>query len=140
MCYVAYKYDKEGSTPRIANEDIECVKMLERNLRNGCTYAPYQSTLYHKTKDKKCTKTAKINPVVGYLTGTHLIEAIVINEGIHAYRSNSLSLNNMKSLYTFYPIRIFCKAVIPKGTTYYMNEKGEIVTEKLIVYRECTKY
>ena len=138
---------------KIATEDLKCYKIVSK-----FNYEPFFRP-YFRCNDSPMiyevgkTYYGKICPekVAG---GANLI---AIHEGIHCYDlsvhifhrdkyevyRDKYEVNYLLPCGIFLKLGIFssrtdCKAVlmectIPKGTLYYMNDKGEIVTEKLII-------
>ena len=133
---------------KIATEDLKCYKIVSK-----FNYEPFFRP-YFRCNDSPMiyevgkTYYSKICPTKA-MEDTGLI---TIHEGIHCY---DLSVHICKFHRDKYEVRYllpygeflkigafssrtYCKAVlmectIPKGTLYYMNDKGEIVTEKLII-------
>jgi hypothetical protein len=85
-------------------------KSLEVNYKAECFYIVEG---FHSYKNKPTLKTAVINS-----KPRHVFDVGIIRQGfdIQYFNSNSCVMT--------------CK--IPKGTTYYVNEEGEIVSECLI--------
>lgn len=144
----------------VAKEDIEVRKMLlkerEELFDNPSFVSPYQFMKYvigigYVTKINPCHDFPRhafprIDP-----------SRITINEGLHCYNPskcrfvkhenflitvyllcNSKNLaEQAKNTVCFpadrYRYPVLMKAIIPKGTTYYENDSGEIVSERLIV-------
>ena len=144
----------------IAKEDIEVRKMLlkeRKELFNNPSFvSPYQFMKY-KIGIGYVTK---INPLHAFpLSGSSYI---TIKEGLHCYspskcrfvkRENFQGETNIITVYLLcdsknlaeqardtvcfqanrYRYPVLMKCIIPKGTTYYENKRGEIVSEKLII-------
>ena len=80
---------------------------------------------------------SKINPEHGVM--------YFINEGLHCYSTKCTFIYNYNGVLVTCPINTFSypnglyttaviiKGYIPPNTTYYINEKGEIVTESLVL-------
>jgi hypothetical protein len=133
---------------KIATEDLKCYKIVLK-----FSYEPFFRPYY------RCNKSPIIYEVgktyYGVICPAKVIEdtdLITIHEGIHCYDLSVLICKFYKDKYEVkyllphgvflnlgtFSSRTYCKAVlmectIPKGTIYYMNDKGEIVTEKLII-------
>ena len=52
-----------------------------------------------------------------------------INIGLHCFASNEAAVRYLGGFWNYNLILV--KAVIPEGTKYFINEHGEIITEKL---------
>lgn len=155
MCWVGKTEHKH-----VAKEDIEVRKMLlkerEELFDNPSFVSPYQFMKYvigigYVTKINPCHSFPQFDS-----------SRITINEGFHCYSPSKCrfvkheNLQGETSVITVYllcdsknlaeqarnticfPADIYrnpvvMKAIIPKGTTYYENDSGEIVSEKLIV-------
>lgn len=152
MCWtgkVKHKY--------VAKENIEVRKILLKERKeffdNPSFVSPYQFMKY----EIGIGYVTKINPCHGFDDPSR----ITINEGLHCYspskckfvnHKNSKGKTSVITVYLFdyknlavqarntvcfpadiYRYPVLMKAIIPKGTTYYENDSGEIVSEKLIV-------
>ena len=149
MCWIGKISDK-----RIAKKDMIVHKVLMKfDDGESVTYSsPYQHSKYKLGKQyetKICPHTFGSKPEEGL---------IWISFGLHCYstdcwhtRANGgykeekpyMIVINFKKEGEFITYRKYCdgyptlmKAVIPAGTTYYENKKGEIVAEKLIIKEE----
>ena len=151
MCWFGERKHK-----RVAKEDIRCKKVFYRQLghiRNRYV-SPVMKTMYVKGE------TYESDIVI-----TRGISRWKIDEGIHCYNMKKVDVERIKSesgerlvvkipfatdnygnkhhLCTYYGNDIGMEAVvleciIPKGSVYYENLGGEIVTEKLIIGEEIT--
>jgi hypothetical protein len=155
MCWtgkVEHKY--------VAKENIEVRKMLlkerEELFDNPSFVSPYQFMKY----EIGIGYVTKINPFHAFQQSDP--SRITINEGLHCYspskcrfvkHENSQGETSVINVYLLcnfknlaeqvrnticfpadgYRYPVVMKAIIPKGTTYYENDSGEIVSEKLIV-------
>lgn len=128
MCWKSYRYSDKKCF--VAETDIKTFKIL--SLRKHTLYAYYQNYKY---------TIGKINSV----NSLELVED-TISEGFHSYDINNdylsvlggiliLGKNNIEFLdYYSYGNRIVkVECTIPKGSMYYRNSYGEIVSDKLIV-------
>lgn len=152
MCWVGKTEDIH-----IAKEDIEVRKVLLRERFNNPSFvSPYQFMNY-KIGIGYVTK---INPFHAFQKSDP--SRITINEGLHCYsptkcrfvkHENSQGETSVITVYLYSEIKnlavqarnticfpdsicrypVLMKAIIPKGTTYYENDSGEIVSEKLII-------
>ena len=131
---------------KIATEDLKCYKIVIK-----FNYEPFFRPYF------RCNDSPMIYEVgktyYGKTCPTKDMEdtdLITIHEGIHCYDlSVHIFYRDKYEVNCLLPCGIFlklgtfssrtdCKAVlvectIPKGTLYYINDKGEIVTEKLII-------
>lgn len=137
MCWV-------GKGPvKIAEKDIVVYKLgyvLENSELFNSLYHGYN---YHP---KGLNRTVTLAPIVGSITLPHLsqFDVGIIYSGYHSYRSISLSFMGLGSssriiflgniidrisLYNDYYVATF---IIPKGTEYYENNQGEIVSSNIV--------
>ena len=131
---------------KIATEDLKCYKIVLK-----FNYEPFFRPYF------RCNDSPMIYEVgetyYGKICPSKAMEdtdLITIHEGIHCYDlSVHIFYKDKYEVSYLLPCGIFlkigtflsrtdCKAVlvectIPKGTLYYINDKGEIVTEKLII-------
>ena len=151
MCWFGERKHK-----RVAKEDIRCKKVFYRqpgHIRNRYV-SPVMKTMYVQGQ------TYESNIVLTCGTGYWKID-----EGIHCYSMDKVKIErsiaqcgerlvakipfatdnygNKHHLCTYYGNDIGMQAVvleciIPKGSVYYENLGGEIVTEKLIIGEEIT--
>lgn len=142
MCWVGENIKK------VAEEDVKCQKIVDHHIPSD-TYHAY----FHEFFEYECGKVyeEKITPEITNSSNDH--EFIRINEGFHCYSmdiamkrlaSRSIELTSMthgtRSAYPSHVNPAFNTVVmectIPKGTEYYENGSGEIVTSKIIVEEE----
>lgn len=137
MCWRAFKAEK-----KIAQKDFNVYKVLMTKEKDSILISPFRYFPYCLGKE--------------YKAEIHVEEAIfhyekdTIDEGLHCYSEECMVKEFCKSIavgnhygallecYTigFYSSRAFpvvVKCTIPKGTAYYENGNGEIVTEKYIL-------
>lgn len=146
MCWVGKTEDIH-----IAKEDIEVKKVLMKYHDVPCSFvSPYRNAPYKFDVIYEATITPRHphRPDDG---------TIIIDTGLHCYsvKCNSstyksayggVTIVNIYLLRTFEYTReshnyvadvsrnpVLMKCIIPAGTTYYENKKGEIVSEKLII-------
>lgn len=127
MCWKSYKHSDKKC--HIAETDIKTFKIL--SLRKHTLYAYYRNYNY---------TIGKINSV----NSLELIED-TISEGFHSYDINNDYLSVLSGIvvlgkntglldyysYEYNIVKVEC--TIPKGSIYYRNFCGEIVSDKLIV-------
>lgn len=157
MCWVGKVEHKH-----VAKENIEVRKMLlkerEELFDNPSFASPYQFMRY----EIGIGYVTKINPCHSVVFPQFDQSHITINEGLHCYSPSKCKFvkhetpkgeTNVITVYLYSDIKnlaeqarnticfpadryrypVVMKAIIPKGTTYYENDSGEIVSEKLIV-------
>ena len=139
MCWIGFKRNKW-----VADKDIHCKKVIGYDEKVG-VYRPwimrslpffYEIGQMYATKLE--IKTKKCGPHFSPSEDRHFLE---IMTGLHCY-ANSLKVykhhdysmivgNNLFTgdQHTLRPVLVDC--IIPRGATYYENERGEIVTNKL---------
>lgn len=143
MCWIGRTTKEVKSI--FAKEDVFVYKILKRNIFNGSLTSPYKEMPYEVGK----TYEQGIN---SFHNGT----GFAIEEGLHFYDGDCIvrnyggyvdiySRNTERNIDWFpnhsceYRITI-CKCRIPEGTKYYINERGEIVTEKIEIVAEMLSY
>lgn len=121
MCWFI---DKNMILPLVANEDIEVIKVVQKN---GET--PYRG--YKVAFNEHLPRVIIAPRYSGRLA--------MIESGYHSYSKKIQIIENLTT-FAVLPLNVyyqknccFYKAYIPKGKTYYENEYGEIVSESLIV-------
>lgn len=123
MCWFI---DKNKILPLVANEDIEVIKIVRKN----------GETPFHNYVVAFNERLPKVSIVPQYGSRLAMIEV-----GYHSY-SKKIVITEQLATFTVLALNSFCnyqkdccfyKAYIPKGTTYYENDNGEIVSESLFV-------
>ena len=146
MCWYTYKKSSYKS-PHVAEEDIKVYKVLMKTSESSKRYiSPVMNAFY--SIGELCT-----SPLVP----TEVGELLKIERGLHSYSgdcnfklirykdADKLCING--GYLTGYTVRIkdvsytqteniLTECIIPKGGTYYENETGEIVSDKLMVTKE----
>ena len=97
----------------------------------------YQNFIY---EPKEINKKVELNPIQFFLDES----SYVIYEGYHSYKDIAMPYSDLRPyyrtiylgkiaedirLYNIYSIATF---IIPKGSTYIINTKGEIISDKII--------
>ena len=134
MCWKSYKYSDKKC--RIAETDIKTFKILRLEKHTLCAY--YQNYDY----------------TIGKLNSVNSLELIgnKIFEGFHSYDLNNDCLSALEGIVVqgkegvfldYYSradhiVKVEC--IIPKGSEYYENSLGEIVSNKLIVDKIIFKF
>ena len=150
MCWVGNIHHK-----RIAEKDIHCKKIIAKDS-NGCLDAWYRKghpyavgetyeeklDIELRSKDSdlidinkglhcynyKCTITMDI-------TITHKLPYFVVAKTVGLFRKDFYHTHQeeLTAECNAYVNPVIVEVVIPKGTTYYENYFGEIVTEKFVI-------
>ena len=148
MCWIG-----DNKNEHIAIDDIKCKKiLLKETIDNSfCYYSPIFNQIY------KIGETYTSNPIIPKLYGNG--PRVVIHEGIHCYDIKKTKAVITKDVFgkrnlVIYSIRwltrkykyrpligwgeyaVAVECIIPKGTIYYENQNGEIVTQNLKIIRE----
>ena len=141
MCLIISKFSHFFHTgPKIAKRDIKVYKGLipfcyvKNSVSVNNFLTPFQKKLVVSQHNQIIMESELDSPRYGSWNGK-AVE--MINKGIHAYRRKNDTLLNAYNAYNAYNIHLF-KAIIPKGSSYYIGMKGEIVSNKLIVYTDKT--
>jgi len=117
----------EVPQPFVAKEDLVVTKILRTYKRGYET--PYKhkkiSFIFGKYRYRK----VKLRPeVVSYI---YVPDAYDVYEGIHSCECGPL--------YVLGEGECMFKAVIPKGTPFYIGTKNDVVSSKLIIYKDAEK-
>ena len=130
MCWLGT--DNEELTPKIAEDNIpvEKIVMLGTNIYNEeCWYSAYINKEY------------EINTT--YKTDDMFLHGFVIEEGFHSYKGVKIIINKELELIRIYSRNnkkldswstcdtAIMSCVIPKGSIYYENRHGEIVSDTI---------
>lgn len=115
-CRQSAKRAEKTLKPKKATHDILVFKLLTPELKS-----PYKNFQYTLGKEFSAKIVKKMNPSWGEF-------AIVVNEGLHAWRTGERAQNLSCNSRKCYP------AIIPKGALYYIGDNDDIVSNKLIVY------
>ena len=126
MCWTA---DEDRCLqPIIAEDDVKVVKILKERFFSSPFYPNFHYTI---------NENAHRIPII--LEQTYWVKNDIINQGYHSMRitpNTRLVWIEAKDCYkwrnnTFTPDECLFDAIIPKGTKYYENECGEIVSETI---------
>lgn len=142
MCWTTYKFPKR----RKAKKDVPIFKVLRKHQR-AFFYPEFEYTLGKKYKTTKMKNYLSI--LYEYYILKHSVtilkRSVTIHKAFHSY-SGDLRLDITESdatihlkngrfeIYHDYEQPVVAYGVIPKGATYYVNEKGEIVSNEIILY------
>lgn len=126
MCTVIPK-SKKGH-PSIAKEDIEVYKTCDKIDKTSVSSC-YQKFLYRKDKLYSITKFSYDNDRCCSDTIEHdyrdtLDNPVYVNKGFHSFDKND---NRLKDHF-----ELPCRFIIPKGSRYYKNSVGNIVSNQII--------
>lgn len=131
MCWTS----TEKPVRQIAQKDVICYKILVL-FRDGRLVSPYFRYEYkcHKINDEIALNidTTYAFDKVFCVDLFKKINLYTCRQGYHSYSS----LDDAKKVYnsSFYEngVCVF-KCIIPKGSVYYKNERGEIVSSNIII-------
>ena len=127
MCWEGYK-----SQRRVAEKDIEVYKI--GLVQDNIFICEFQDYAYEKGVANKELILKEEHHWLGYIT---------INEGYHSYKRVSVKYNSLlgsiKYIYRGYRIQPYSDGlfhlatfIIPKGSIYYENLDGEIVSSNIL--------
>lgn len=127
-------YTKQEA-PKVATEDIECYKVLQKKDSKWIT--PYRGypVKFNEVMEAEGRKTDNV---------LILNEFHEVNEGYFHACANSLGIyNTYRDVETAYKrqgkkipgFKTF-RAIIPKGSNYYVGARGDICSDKLIITEE----
>lgn len=111
--------------PKIALKDIIVYKVV--GSRYGYHYSPFQVTPISFTKNKAVLKSR--------LQLRCYEDSIEVHKGIHAYTKYDIASEETCWHTELFDHVTVYKAVIPRGTKYYLGVDGDIVAKKLIIYK-----
>lgn len=127
MCWSGFKVQK-----KVAEKDIEVYKIgLVQDNRFICEFQDFS---YEK---------GVVNKELVLKEESHWFGYITINEGYHSYKRVSIRFNSLlgkiKCIYRGYIIQPYlddlyhlATFIIPKGSIYYENRDGEIVSSNIV--------
>ena len=133
MCWIT----DERTTAQVAKEDIPVFKLCTRDMSNNILPYYYSNKLKYEVD---LTYTSKIHKFKN-AAGQH-----EINRGIHSYSPkctiSSFSYGVSVISPEFRTLDNYCRyalcmilCVIPEGSTFYLNEKGEYVSNRITVVK-----
>lgn len=140
MCWISI--DKNDSVCHIANKDIKVFKIMKRVMNDDSYfYSYYQNYTYRQ--GRRYTDEIELIPWGKCLRIDHgyhsyssedcHVEIEDNNRSIVVYKTNGIGLN---SLYKNDFDVCVVKCIIPQGSKYYKNFKGEIVSDSIIIESE----
>lgn len=126
MCWISY--NEKFQVMKIAKTDIQVYKILKKYQSWIFKRTQYVS-LYHRFK-------YKLDKVYKSKLGVKFLEeynGLQIEEGLYSFINFEEAYFYRANVSSGSLPWIICKAVIPKGSVYYINEDGEVVSDKLKV-------
>lgn len=142
MCWVTK--NKKFIKKRIAKEDIFVKKLMSKSMDTKFVESPCFNMVW---KFGRCEKyREKITILKEWDLDKKL--AYVIQQGFHSLsptcnvkkiNQNAVAFYESKKVFSFFDYNnsfILVDAKIPKGSIYYENKQGEIVSNKLIILQE----
>lgn len=129
MCLYINKYDGDMKKPFIADKDIYTLKLATNVDAISCTsYYRKCRQIYGELYKSKLSVSIKRD-----LRGLNSLrcKVRVVERGLHSFIDNCIyeHINYLREEYL--EGIILCK--IPKGSKYYVGDKGDIVSDKLIL-------
>ena len=130
MCWITRK--EELTKPKIAKRNIKCFKIVRGDYDSNASF--FMAFKYEEGKEYSMDKLAENAKYEASF------DCYTVNEGFHSYPMFEDDCNKLEyvfhvespTLYTAYSIKCM-ECVIPKGSRYYVNEKKEMVSERLLV-------
>ncbi len=149
MCLIV---KNRSGIPLVAKEDImvhKYIKMLNLSEKLVLYTTLYMDKKVEFDKDGICI--LEVPEMCGYVTlsglgnincrfphktdhYTHPVACVIVEQGIHSYAVDSAVYHHP---FRFSPQSIMkCVAIIPKGTRYFEGINGDMVSEKLIIFKD----
>lgn len=122
MCLVSEEKD-----PFIAEEDITCYKILIP--KDGFYITPYREFAMLTNIEIEDPNTEDID----YMFGVTIVESGYFHCCLNQHGINRI-IGNLKKQAPKGTIVKVLKAIIPKGTRYYIGQYGDICAKKIIIY------
>lgn len=142
MCWVTK--NKKFIKKRIAKEDIFVKKLMSKSIDTKFVESPCFNMVWEFGRCEKYRE--KIAILKEWDLDKKLV--YVIQQGFHSLsptcnvkkiNQNAVAFYESKKVFSFFDYNnsfILVDAKIPKGSIYYENEQGEIVSNKLIILQE----
>ena len=132
----------ENTNIQIADKDIKVYKIVTCANKQSCVSVVknfnYTANILYKipTREydeiaRKC-KILKIEKAYHSYTGIRFVCNSTFRVVKGVYRCKSIILGNIRMLMSFENDGYIATFIIPKGATYIINTKGEIVSDKII--------
>lgn len=121
MCLTIDRAYHPYNQPFVADRPIVVWKCLYQNAHAGrYAHPPYHTFRYE----------------FGVEVSTEIVRnGYSVYEGFHAFYANGVS-PRMKRIKSTHNVKVY-PCVIPKGATFFIGKNSEIVSDKLIVYRDA---
>lgn len=143
MCW----YSKKKKAARIAVEDILVYKVMYRKPNNGRFRSLYRRMDYEPEK----IYWTDVNPIS---IDSPLYLEMKIDKGFHSYSMDKTMATKDKYHIVIYNMEnneivdsiffsdnlVIAKCIIPKGSKYYKNDLGEIVSDQIIITGEAIAF
>lgn len=130
MCWITRL--KEYQVKRIAANDIQVYKILEKRRTWISGLIKYVSPFYNFKY--KLNKVYKSRIELDFQTRNG---ALTIEKGLHSFTNLRHAEGYCAANEPYCKTWLIFKAIIPKGSTYYVNEDGEVVSNKLKIIEIC---
>lgn len=114
MCLIT-----NNSKPLIAKKNIAVYKILDKDMYSIFYGYEYKLNQLNKTH-------------INIEKAGHLFK---INSGFHAYHNKIDVIDHFFKHHLNHSYYMICKAVIPKGSEYYIGDDRDIVSNQLIIKR-----
>ena len=124
MCLRIDSFYHKDYEPLTYNKNIEVIKCLHRTNNNFYTPCFNYPVQFHHGKAELTTSRFSRSSSSYY-------SIVNVEQGIHSFRSHVYF--NKKLLLTF-------KAIIPKGTLFYIGKDADMVSLKLIIFKNWFAY
>ena len=151
MCWIGNESDM-----KVAKEDVKVVKLFYANMK---TWAALDRKFIKKLYSAVYWSEYRAGEEYHAYIEPHVYaDKVVINEGIHSYSYDTIfkqSKKNILKVYSKMGVSVFSyqphtarnstswviyTCIIPAGTVYYENKRGEIVSERLKIISINSKY
>lgn len=143
MCWLS----KKKKAARIAVEDILVYKVMYRKPNNGRFRSLYRRMDYEPEK----IYWTDVNPIS---IDSPLYPEMMIDKGFHSYSMDKTMATKDKYHIVIYNMEnneivdsiffsdnlVIAKCIIPKGSKYYKNDLGEIVSDQIIITGEAIAF
>jgi len=124
MCF--YVQEGKNSTPKVATKDIKCYKIFLKSECYGNQYGLYVRSYYQSF----IYKLGVLYELDGYIDPIKNYWDTTIEVGLHSYTT----LDRAKSEIGAWEGKVIYECIIPKGSTYYHNDKhNEYVSDQIII-------
>ena len=131
-------FSKE-EVPRIAQEDIECFKILQQ--KDGQWITPYRdypvefNKVLEAINNNEFSKTHKYPTYIDYYAISEGYFHVCDSEKSTRKHAEEIKIAYTRNKHKCPPLTGF-KAIIPKGSEYYIGVHGDLCSDKLIILKE----